>query len=35
MKKIKDEKSCVDKIADSWRSLYNNRPTMMQELDKL
>ena len=35
MKKIKGGKSCVDKIADSWRSSYSNRPAMMQELDKL
>ncbi len=35
MKKIKGGKSCVKKIADSWRSSYNNRPAMMQEIDKL
>lgn len=35
MKKIYGGEECVNKIISSWRSMYGNRPAMMQELDKL
>ncbi len=35
MKKLKGGKECVAEIIENWKTLYRNRPAMMQEIDRV